>query len=99
MSGINGDCKRLSAAQYIRQIARVDREVMVNTVLKTSSWSLPEMKRMRELSNPRRDRSIIRLRDEIRAVAFPTSSTEYNFAAITQNKNPAPMFSALLKTR
>lgn len=45
-----------------------------------------------EKSKPRREKRMIRLRDDSRAVAIPTSSAEYSLAAIIQKKNPKPAF-------
>jgi hypothetical protein len=41
---------------------------------------------------------MIRLREEINAVAVPTVLIEYNFAAITQKRKPAEALRILLKT-
>ena len=43
-----------------------------------------------EKSKPKRERRMIRLRDDSRAVAIPTSSAEYSRAAIIQKRNPKP---------
>jgi hypothetical protein len=41
---------------------------------------------------------MIRLREEINAVAVPTEFIEYNLAAITQKRKPAEAFRILLRT-
>ena len=72
-------------------------QVIQKLVLNTSLGSRSGMKRIRELSKPRRDRRMIISRKAIRAHAIPTSSIEYIFAAKSQKKKPKPTSDNLLR--
>jgi hypothetical protein len=54
---------------------------------------------MTEISNPNRENSITKPREEINTVAIPTSVIEYSLAAMIQKRIPAVALRTLLKTK
>jgi hypothetical protein len=85
------------ARRKIMDITNDAIQVTQKLVLKTFFGSHSGMKRIIELSKPRRDRRIIISRQAIRADAIPTSSIEYMFAAKSQKKKPKPASNILLR--
>jgi len=71
--------------------------VTIRLVLIIFPLSSELKKRITDESKPSLEKRITNPSDEIRAVASPTCSTEYNRAAIIQKKKPQPALKTLHK--
>jgi len=88
----------ISASRINITPERIQAEVvMIRLVLIIFPLSSELKKRITDESNPSLEKRITRPIDEIRAVASPNCSTEYNRAAIIQKKKPQPALKMLVK--